>query len=183
MKKKTALVLTAAGVLLTGSAALAVNVQTLNGPPAGATPANTVLLPQNSTTTPPPHTSTPTASTVEDRSPASSPSLPPVTNGATTPHPPPLPVIGLPPPPPLPRRHRYPLAPANPVTITAATANPSRATTSTQARMTDGPAGVSALRQALRAKRPRATRPLPGPAPIRGHRHRGSGRRVRRRSQ
>ncbi len=74
MKTKTALVLTAAGVLLTGSAALAVNVQTLNGPPAGTTPANTVLLPQNSTTTPPPHTSTPTASTVEDRSPASSPS-------------------------------------------------------------------------------------------------------------
>lgn len=74
MKTKTALVLTAAGVLLTGSAALAVNVQTLNGPPAGTTPANTVLLPQNSTTTPPSHTSTPTASTVEDRSPASSPS-------------------------------------------------------------------------------------------------------------
>jgi hypothetical protein len=73
MKTKTALVLTAAGVLLTGSAALAVNVQTLNGPPAGTTPANTVLLPQNSTTTPPHPASTPTASTVEDRSPASSP--------------------------------------------------------------------------------------------------------------
>ena len=64
MKTKTALVLTAAGVLLTGSAALAVNVQTLNGPPAGTTPANTVLLPQNSTTTPPHPASTPTASTV-----------------------------------------------------------------------------------------------------------------------
>ena len=73
MKTKTALVLTAAGVLLTGSAALAVNVQTLNGPPAGTTPANTVLLPQNSTTaTSPSPASTPTTSTVEDRRPASS---------------------------------------------------------------------------------------------------------------
>ena len=61
MNTKAALVLTAAGVLLTGSAALAVNVQTLNGPPAGTTPANTVLLPQNSTTTPPSPASTPTS--------------------------------------------------------------------------------------------------------------------------
>lgn len=54
MKTKTALVLATAGVLLTGSAALAVNTLTLNTSPAGRTvPANGVLLPQNSTTAAP----------------------------------------------------------------------------------------------------------------------------------
>ncbi|MGO4804296.1 hypothetical protein AB4089_04115 [Arthrobacter sp. 2MCAF15] len=77
MKTKTIIVLTTAGILLTGSAALAVNVQTLNGPQPGTTsPANTVLLPQNSTsTTSASPASTPSPSTtVEDRSPAPSPS-------------------------------------------------------------------------------------------------------------
>src|SRR4249919_129489 len=76
MKTKTALVLTAAGILLTGSTALAVNVSTLNGSPAGSTtPANFVLLPQNSTTgAPTSPESTPGASPTEDRGPASSPS-------------------------------------------------------------------------------------------------------------
>ncbi|MFF2243193.1 hypothetical protein ACFVTM_03290 [Arthrobacter sp. NPDC058130] len=76
MKTKTVIVLTTAGILLTGSAALAVNVQTLNGPqPGTSSPANTVLLPQNSTSaayvSP---ASTPGPSTVEDRSPVPSPS-------------------------------------------------------------------------------------------------------------
>jgi hypothetical protein len=51
MKANTILVLTAASVLLSGAAALAVSIQTLNSSPAGSTvPANMVLLPHNATT-------------------------------------------------------------------------------------------------------------------------------------
>ena len=51
MKTRTALVLSVAGVLLTGSAALAVNTRTLgNSSPNFTGTANEVLLPQNATT-------------------------------------------------------------------------------------------------------------------------------------
>ncbi|XAS67062.1 hypothetical protein V3C33_16615 [Micrococcaceae bacterium Sec5.7] len=51
MKTKTALVLSIAGLLVAGSAALAVNTQTLNSSPAGTTGnSNEVLLPQDSAT-------------------------------------------------------------------------------------------------------------------------------------
>ncbi|MDZ4090003.1 MAG: hypothetical protein U1D68_02195 [Arthrobacter sp.] len=51
MKTRTALVLSVAGVLLTGSAALAVNTRTLgNSSPSFTGTSNEVLLPQNATT-------------------------------------------------------------------------------------------------------------------------------------
>lgn len=51
MKTRTALVLSVAGVLLTGSAALAVNTQTLGNPSPDFTgTSDEVLLPQNATT-------------------------------------------------------------------------------------------------------------------------------------
>ena len=51
MKTRTALVLSVAGVLLAGSAALAVNTRTLgNSAPSFTGTANEVLLPQNATT-------------------------------------------------------------------------------------------------------------------------------------
>ena len=51
MKTRTALVLSVAGVLVTGSAALAVNTRTLgNSSPSFTGTANEVLLPQNATT-------------------------------------------------------------------------------------------------------------------------------------
>jgi hypothetical protein len=82
MKANTVLVLRAASVLLSGAAALAVNIQTLNSSPAGsAVPANMVLLPQNATTagspapasTPSP--SAPAGSSVTDGRPAPGPSV------------------------------------------------------------------------------------------------------------
>lgn len=54
MKTRAALALSVAGVLVTGSAALAVNTQVLNTPPAGTGNANSVLLPKNSGRTPAP---------------------------------------------------------------------------------------------------------------------------------
>ena len=51
MKTRTALVLSVAGVLLTGSAALAVNTRTFgNSSPSFTGTSNEVLLPQNATT-------------------------------------------------------------------------------------------------------------------------------------
>ncbi|MDQ1059825.1 hypothetical protein QFZ23_003726 [Arthrobacter globiformis] len=54
MKTRAALTLTVAGILVTGSAALAVNTQVLNTTPAGTGNANSVLLPNNSGRTPAP---------------------------------------------------------------------------------------------------------------------------------
>jgi hypothetical protein len=54
MKTRAALALSVAGILVTGSAALAVNTQVLNTTPAGTGNANSVLLPNNSGTTPSP---------------------------------------------------------------------------------------------------------------------------------
>ncbi|MDQ0866434.1 hypothetical protein [Arthrobacter globiformis] len=53
MKTRAALALLA-GFLVTGSAALAVNTQALNSPPAGTGKANSVLLPNNASRTPAP---------------------------------------------------------------------------------------------------------------------------------
>lgn len=53
MRTRSALALSVAGILVTGSAALAVNTQTLNNSPAGSTGnANQFLLPQDSATSP-----------------------------------------------------------------------------------------------------------------------------------
>jgi hypothetical protein len=54
MKTRAALALSVAGILVTGSAALAVNTQVLNTTPAGTGNANSVLLPNNSGRTPSP---------------------------------------------------------------------------------------------------------------------------------
>jgi hypothetical protein len=54
MKTRAALALSVAGFLLTGSAALTVNTQALNTPPAGTGNANSVLLPNNASRTPAP---------------------------------------------------------------------------------------------------------------------------------
>lgn len=52
MKTRAALALSVAGILVTGSAALAVNTQVLNTTPAGTGNANSVLLPSSSGKTP-----------------------------------------------------------------------------------------------------------------------------------
>jgi hypothetical protein len=54
MKTRAALALSVAGILVTGSAALAVNTQVLNTTPAGTGNASSVLLPNNSGRTPSP---------------------------------------------------------------------------------------------------------------------------------
>lgn len=54
MKTRAALALSVTGILVTGSAALAVNTQVLNTAPAGTGNANSVLLPNNSGSTPAP---------------------------------------------------------------------------------------------------------------------------------
>ena len=54
MKTRAALALSVAGFLMTGSAALTVNTQALNTPPAGTGNANSVLLPNNASRTPAP---------------------------------------------------------------------------------------------------------------------------------
>ena len=54
MKTKAALALSVAGILVTGSAALAVNTQVLSSTPAGTGTANSVLLPNSSGRTPAP---------------------------------------------------------------------------------------------------------------------------------
>ena len=51
MKTRAALVLSVAGILVTGSAALAVNTQVLSTTPSGTGNANSVLLPNNSSST------------------------------------------------------------------------------------------------------------------------------------
>lgn len=72
---RTALVLSVAGVLLTGSAALAVNTQTLKNSSSSTTGnANEVLLPQNATTpSSPVPTETSAPSPSQDRSAVPSP--------------------------------------------------------------------------------------------------------------
>ena len=54
MKTRAALALSVAGILVTGSAAVTVNTQALNTPPAGTGNANSVLLPNNASRTPAP---------------------------------------------------------------------------------------------------------------------------------
>lgn len=54
MKTRAALALSVAGILVTGSAALAVNTQVLNSTPAGTGTANRVLLPSSSDRMPAP---------------------------------------------------------------------------------------------------------------------------------
>ncbi|WP_314194905.1 hypothetical protein [uncultured Arthrobacter sp.] len=54
MKTRAALAVSVAGFLVTGSAALAVNTQALNTPPAGTGNANSVLLPNNASRPPAP---------------------------------------------------------------------------------------------------------------------------------
>ncbi|MFE4834776.1 hypothetical protein ACFRAU_08840 [Arthrobacter sp. NPDC056691] len=54
MKTRAALALSVAGILVTGSAALAVNTQVLNTTPAGTGNANSILLPTNSGNSPAP---------------------------------------------------------------------------------------------------------------------------------
>ncbi|MFE4544798.1 hypothetical protein [Arthrobacter sp. NPDC056727] len=54
MKTRAALALSVAGILVTGSAALAVNTQVLNTTPAGTGNANSVLLPNGTGRTPAP---------------------------------------------------------------------------------------------------------------------------------
>lgn len=54
MKTSAALALSVAGILVTGSAALAVNTHVLNTTPAGTGNANSILLPSNPTRTPAP---------------------------------------------------------------------------------------------------------------------------------
>ncbi|PNH85476.1 hypothetical protein [Arthrobacter sp. AFG20] len=51
MKTRAALALSVAGILVTGSAALAVNTQVLSSTPSGTGDANSVLLPTNSSST------------------------------------------------------------------------------------------------------------------------------------
>ena len=51
MKTRAALALSVAGILVTGSAALAVNTQVLSSTPSGTGDANSVLLPNNSSST------------------------------------------------------------------------------------------------------------------------------------
>ncbi|MGN7253344.1 hypothetical protein [Arthrobacter sp. SAFR-014] len=51
MKTRAALALSVAGILVTGSAALAVNTQVLSTTPSGTGDANSVLLPHNSSST------------------------------------------------------------------------------------------------------------------------------------
>jgi hypothetical protein len=51
MKTRAALALSVAGILMTGSAALAVNTQVLSTTPSGTGNANSVLLPNNSSST------------------------------------------------------------------------------------------------------------------------------------
>jgi len=51
MKTRAALALSVAGILVTGSAALAVNTQVLGTTPSGTGDANSVLLPHNSSST------------------------------------------------------------------------------------------------------------------------------------
>ena len=51
MKTRAALALSVAGILVTGSAALAVNTQVLSTTPSGTGNANSVLLPNNSSST------------------------------------------------------------------------------------------------------------------------------------
>ncbi|WP_395398503.1 hypothetical protein ACHMXB_11785 [Arthrobacter sp. UC242_113] len=51
MKTRAALALSVAGILVTGSAALAVNTQVLSTTPSGTGNANSVLLPSNSSST------------------------------------------------------------------------------------------------------------------------------------
>ncbi|CAI3796992.1 hypothetical protein NKCBBBOE_01716 [Pseudarthrobacter sp. MM222] len=74
MKANTVLILAAASILLTGSAAVAVNTQTLNSTPVGSSvPANIAILTQSETTagsaSP---ASTPSPSASEDAVPGSS---------------------------------------------------------------------------------------------------------------
>jgi len=56
MKTRAALALSVAGFLMTGSAALTLNTQALNTPPAGTGNANSVLLPNKASRTPAPAT-------------------------------------------------------------------------------------------------------------------------------
>lgn len=75
MKTRTALVLSVAAVLVTGSAALAVNTRTLgNSSPGFTGTANEILLPQNATTPDLP-------------APVGSPAPTPVDNSSTRPAP------------------------------------------------------------------------------------------------
>lgn len=54
MKTRAALAVSVAGILVTGSAALAVNTEVLNSTPSGTGNANSVLLPNNARRTPAP---------------------------------------------------------------------------------------------------------------------------------
>ncbi|MFP3462018.1 hypothetical protein R5O87_14315 [Arthrobacter globiformis] len=86
MKTRAALALSVAGILVTGSAALAVNTQVLNTTPAGTGNANSILLPNN-TGNPPVPAAVVSAEAVPDATPK-------VEGGNTTP--PPVKTVGKP---------------------------------------------------------------------------------------
>lgn len=86
MRTRSALALSVAGILVTGSAALAVNTQTLNNSPAGTTGnANQFLLPQDSAISP--ATSPAPEATASSPSPTSTASATPDDNRTASPLP------------------------------------------------------------------------------------------------
>jgi hypothetical protein len=85
MRTRSALALSVAGILVTGSAALAVNTQTLNNSPGGSTGnANQFLLPPGSAASP---ATSPAPDTSPSPSPTSTASATPDDNRAATPSP------------------------------------------------------------------------------------------------
>ncbi|HKS01772.1 MAG TPA: hypothetical protein VJS86_08840 [Arthrobacter sp.] len=87
MKTRAALALSVAGILVTGTAALAVNTQVLNTTPAGTGNANSVLLPNSPGKAPAPAAVGSAKATPAAASVAGSGTAPTVTNRASAPKP------------------------------------------------------------------------------------------------